>query len=121
MLCVFCSYTYLFKCELVMSNLCDFCNRYIETVTHLIWECPNSQQFWSELKTFLSNKNIVLTFNLFNITFGVEGKDVHNSLIHFIIICGKYFIFRCNYLKTLPSFNSYKLYLNKYRINIRFC
>ena len=109
--------TYLFKCKLVMSNLCDFCNSYTETVNHLFWECQNSQQFWSELKTFLTNKNINITFDLLNITFGVEGKGVHNSLINFIIICGKYFIFRSKYIKTLPCFNSFKLYLNK-RIEI---
>ena len=105
--------TYLFKCKITMSNLCDFCNSYTETVNHLFWECQNSQQFWSELKTFLANKNINITFDLLNIIFGVEGKGVHNSLINFIIICGKYFIFRSKYIKTIPCFNSFNVYLNK--------
>ena len=64
-------------------------------------------------KTFLTNKNINITFDLLNITFGVEGKDAHNSLINFIIICGKYFIFRSKYIKTNPCLNSFKLYLNE--------
>ena len=63
------------------------------------------------------NKNINITFDLLNITFGSEEKGVHNSLLNFIIICGKYFIFRRKYIKTLPCFNSFKIYLNK-RIEI---
>ena len=109
--------TYLFKCKLAISNLCDFCNSYTETVNHFFWECQKSQQFWSELKTFLNNKNINITLDLLNISFGVEGKGLHNSPINFIIICGKYFIFRSKCIKTLPCFNSFKLYLNK-RIEI---
>ena len=78
--------TYLFKCKLAPSNLCDFCSSYTETVNHLFWECHYSQQFWSELKTFLTNINIIVTFDLRNITFGVEGIGLRNSLINFIII-----------------------------------
>ena len=109
--------TYLFKCKIVTSNLCDFCNSYTETVNHLFWECQSAQQFWSELKTFLNNINIIVTFDLQNITFGIEGKGLRNSLINFIIICGKYFIFRNKYIKTNPCLNSFKLYLDK-RIEI---
>ena len=52
-----------------------------------------------------------------NITFGVEGKGLRNSLINFIITCGKYFIFRSKYIKTTPCLNSFKIYLEK-RIEI---
>ena len=108
---------YLFKCKLVPSTLCDFCNSYTETVNHLFWECQNTQQFWSELQSMLKDLNINITFNILNITFGIEGKGLQNALLNFIIISGKYFIFRSNYIKTTPCLNSYIMYLKK-RIKI---
>ena len=108
---------YLFKCKLVPSTLCDFCNSYIETVNHLFWECHNTQQFWSGLQSLLTNLNINITFDLLTITFGIKGKGLHNSLLNFIIISGKYFIFRSKYIKTIPCLNSYVIYLKK-RIEI---
>jgi hypothetical protein len=109
---------YLFKCKLVPSTLCDFCNSYIETVNHLFWECHNTQQLWSGLQSLLTNLNINITFDLLTITFGIKGKGLQNSLLNFIIISGKYFIFRSKYIKTTPCLNSYIIYLEKKRIEI---
>ena len=104
---------YLFKCNLTQSNLCDFCSSYIETVNHLFWECHYVQHFWSELKTYLSNLNINITFDLSTITFGVIEKGLHNTLKNYILICSKYFIFRSKYMKTIPCIKMFKNYLNK--------
>ena len=38
--------TLLMKCRKVSSNLCDFCNRNIETLLHLFYECQVVQNFW---------------------------------------------------------------------------
>ena len=68
-------------------------------------------------KTFLTNINIIITLDLFTITFGVKERGFHNTLKNFIIICSKYFIFRSKYMKITPCINSFKNYLNK-RIEI---
>ena len=62
--------TFLYKCKISKTNLCDFCCRDIETFKHLFWECCHSQHFWSQLKTFLAGKNIELTLNYKEICFG---------------------------------------------------
>ena len=108
---------YLLKCNLTQSILCDFCNNNIETVNHLFWECQITQQFWSELKTFLSNLNITLTLDLLTITFGEKEQGFQNMIINFIIICSKYFIFRSKYMNTTPCLTMFKNYLYK-RIDI---
>ncbi len=33
--------TYLFKCKLSNSTLCDFCQSHIETIDHLFWKCQH--------------------------------------------------------------------------------
>ena len=49
---------YLYKCKLTNSNLCVFCQEYIETQEHLFWECRIIQETWSQLKRLLeSNYN----------------------------------------------------------------
>ena len=71
--------TFLFKCKILNSNLCDFCNRNIETVKYLFWECQHSQHFWSQLKTFLSEHNINNDMNYKLICFGNQnGKNMNN-------------------------------------------
>ena len=43
------SNSYLHKCKLVSSSLCDFCNMEIETLSHLFWECRHVQVLWMQL------------------------------------------------------------------------
>ena len=51
--------SFLLKCKISNSNLCDFCNNSIETVVHLFLECQHSQHFWSQLKTFLTEFKVL--------------------------------------------------------------
>ena len=62
--------SFLLKCKISNTNLCDFCNRNIETVKHLFWECHHSQHFWSQLKTFLLGLGILIELNYELIYFG---------------------------------------------------
>ena len=109
--------TFLFKCKISNSNLCEFCSRDNETVKHLFWECNKIQHFWSQIKTFLMNSNIDITIDYLNICLGYTKAHVHSKLINFIILSAKYFIFKNKYMKTIPDIAAYKSYLNK-RIEI---
>ena len=109
--------TFLLKCKISNSNLCDFCNNSIETVVHLFWECQHSQHFWSQLKTFLTEFNIDIDFNYKIICFGKQNDQNKNVLVNFIIISAKYFIFKNKYAKTIPNFQCFKNFLFK-RIEI---
>ena len=48
--------SFLHKCNLVQSTLCDFCNMHIETNIHLLWDCHPIQKFWTDIKNFIYDK-----------------------------------------------------------------
>ena len=112
--------SFLLKCKITNSNLCDFCNRNIETVKHLFWECHYSQHFWSQLKTFLLGLGIEIELNYKLICFGTFNVLRKQHVLNFIIISAKYFIFKSKYTKTIPSFQEYKVFLYR-RIEIEKC
>ena len=110
---------FLLKCGIGESALCDFCNMEIETIDHLFWQCKHVQTFWTEFSHFLSDLNIDIEFNLINIAFGFTitiGKP-EIMLKNFLIILGKYFIFRGRCLKIIPTLNQFKSFLRN-RIKI---
>ena len=58
--------------------------------------------------------NIDVTFNLLIITFGIQNKQYENSsIVNFIIINAKYFIYINKCRKGIPSCNAFKTYLFK--------
>ena len=104
---------FLLKCGRGESALCDFCNVEIETIDHLFWQCIHVQTFWTEFSHFLTDLNIDIDFNLLNIAFGFTitiGKP-EIMLKNFLIILGKYFIFRGKCLKIIPTLNQFKSFL----------
>ena len=109
--------SFLYKCKISNTTLCDFCCRDIETFKHLFWECHYSQHFWSQLKSFLSESNIEIVMNYELICFGKINNEQKDNLINFIIFSAKYFIFKNKYLKTVPNVAGYKIFLQK-RIEI---
>ena len=111
--------TFLLKCNIAISVLCDFCNMELETINHLFWECLYIQQFWTELSNFLKDYNVDITFNQKNITFGItiNASDPKTQVKNFMIFIGKYFIFRNKCLKTPLVFVHFKSYLIQ-RLNI---
>ena len=112
--------TFLFKCKIANSNLCDFCSSDIETVKHLFWDCQLSQHFWLQLKSFLESVNINLLLDYKTICFGTDSAKISETLINFIIISAKHFIFKCKYMKTVPNITFYKSFLKK-RMEIEKC
>ena len=85
---------YLQKYGIGESALCDFYNMEIETTDYLFWQCMRTQQYWTEISTFLIEYDIHLTLNLqtvtFGITFSIEKPDT--QLKNFLILLGKYFV-----------------------------
>ena len=79
-----------------------------------------SQDFWSQLKTFLGSVNINLWLDYKTICFGTDGAKKSETLINFIIISAKHFIFKCKYLKIVPNITFYKIFLKK-RMEIEKC
>jgi hypothetical protein len=103
--------TYLYKCRITNSTLCDFCSCEPETLIHLYWECSFAQQFWSSIKSFLNINNIDLELNFRTVSFGCFVETETKNLINYLILIGKYFIHKCKYENCVPQFTYFRRYL----------
>ena len=106
---------FLLQCHIEESSLCDFCSAHVQTINHLFWECASIQHYWAEMADFLKEYNIHISFSLKIVTFGItlQMDKPEIQVKNFIIMLGKYFIFRNKCLKTLPTLIHFKSYLTK--------
>ncbi len=79
----------LLQCNIVNSSLCDFCSMYVENIRHLFWECQHVQHLWSQLRTFLNDRDITYTVNFHNISVGVTDNTLVASQFNFYYYTGK--------------------------------
>uniref|UniRef100_A0A3B3D2N2 Reverse transcriptase domain-containing protein n=1 Tax=Oryzias melastigma TaxID=30732 RepID=A0A3B3D2N2_ORYME len=90
----------------IPENCCSFCNDEIETTEHLFFECCYSNAFWDDVHDWLFTRIPHLTdFSIKNIIFGfiLENKTTE-FILDVIIILGKFYIHKCRFMKTKPSF-----------------
>ena len=106
---------YLLKCKIKETALCEFCSMEIETINHLFWECNHVQHFWTNLAMFLLRHNITINFSLKYVTFCITERTncIETQVKNFIILLGKYFIFKNKYQGTQPTLEHFKLYLSQ--------
>ena len=73
-----------------MIVLCDTCQE-IETISHLLYECPNIRVIWQDLQTWLATK---LTCTLhFDKTSLLLGNPNNDHIINTLIMITKHEIF----------------------------
>ena len=96
--------TYLFRCKLTNSNLCDLCNEYDEDIEHLFWKCREAQHLWNRLADYMYDKGILLYFNYELICFGQMEYNKNMQTINFIIYLMKYYIFKLKTMHQPPDF-----------------
>lgn len=92
------------------NNSCGFCEKDIETVEHIFFQCEPVQEFWFLFQSWLQSKGIVLhPINVMSIKAGVfmEEKSL-DFLLNNLIVLAKHFIHRCKYLKVKPHINGWK-------------
>ncbi len=113
--------SFLFKCKIKPSNLCEFCHMTIDSNKHMFWECINIQSFWSNINELLHTNILDYTVNL-----TYECKSFCNAkvpckkktvIISFIILLAKYFILKCKSETTIPTIVHFNAYLKR-TINI---
>ncbi len=75
------------------------------------------QHFWSQLRTYLNNKNINYTINFQTISLGINDISQLAHQFNFIIILAKYFVMKCKYEHREIEFEPFLNYL-KYRISL---
>jgi len=105
--------TFLFKCNIVSSSLCEFCNSNPDSIAHMFWECQHIQIFWTSFTdTFLKKLNVENNINFNCIVFCnlLEQNQDNYLLVNYLILLAKYFIFKekCqNHIPVISGFKSY--------------
>ena len=108
---------FLLKCNLVHTNLCDFCSSYVETLEHLFWECSHVQTLWNHLGRLFQEKHYNVPLNFKTISFGITDTTKDMDVVNFIILIMKYYIYQIKNRKLTPNFEGFLSYL-KIRISI---
>ena len=111
--------TYLMKCNIKQSNICDFCSMHVESVKHLFWECTHTQSFWTALSTYLNSINFSTPIDYKTISLGICTTGSVNTILakQFILTLAKYHIFKQKCKNNLPNINQFKHELT-YKIEI---
>ena len=97
---------YLSMCNIIQSSQCRFCNSEVETLTHLFWECTTAHIFWRDLLQLIKSKcfNCTnLTFNEKLILFGTAPNIITDNPMDFIILFGKFYLYKCALQEVMPN------------------
>ena len=107
---------WLYKCKLVNTKNCFFCDIQTETIQHLFWECQKVKSLWLQLTDWLGNLNIEYLFMQKHTILG----DVNSPLnIEHIKLITKEYIYMTKLLEKELNFQSliqaikYKICLEK--------
>ena len=86
----------LYKWNILSNNLCTFCHSHPENMTHLFWECHKVKTLWENLKSYmeLRFKKFNLIFNCATIIFNRVDLTKTSSVINFLVLVTKQFIYR---------------------------
>ncbi len=100
----------LFKWNMVDSSLCDFCNSAPDSITHRFWLCTKTHELWAKLWQYV-NSELHIEWNMSYITIVLNTWEDCCQLMKCIILCTKFFIFRCFIAKVQPNFDSLLAYI----------
>ena len=97
----------LYKWRIIEYNSCEMCNREVETIEHLYWECEQINRLWLDLWQILQRN--VEGHNLCkrDILLGVKLEKNENLINHVIIIVKRY-IDKCRYLQQRVQLTAVK-------------
>lgn len=87
-----CNY-YLHKLRIKESEQCSFCPA-TGTIKHFMCECPDVQQFWDRLTSWLDDYTHLSLMGLSstNLLFGVSVGSHNWKTINWLVLFGKFFI-----------------------------
>ena len=100
------------------SDLCSFCDKETESISHLFWECESALRFWNSLSLSVSETNVLrIDFNQRNILFAISKGLLS---VNYLTLVGKYYIYKCKWLGIIPKMKGFMQYL-KFRHDIEKC
>ena len=95
--------------KMIHTDSCAFRNLNIETLEHLLLECPCAQAIWLDVESFLSkfcNRNI-LRINVDKML----GKINENTLVNHVILLVKKHMYYCRCKTLLPNYEECIFYI----------
>ena len=86
----------LFKCKIVTSDLCTFCEQEKETIEHLFLLCPYTKLFWNSVSRYIELKtHVVFDLSPTSILLGITNVNDLYTELNFISLTCKYYIYLC--------------------------
>ena len=111
---------YLFVRKLADNPTCIFCDEEEDSVQHLLWSCPVSQNFWTKLTSLLSDtcqNSRGLTLSELYVIFGLKAYHNRDKVLDLIILLAKFHIYKCKLQNSLPNIKHLKnIIKNRYYI-----
>ena len=110
----------------VDDTRCTVCNNQRDSIEHVFWECDCIKGFWNKLDTLLRHKcetvfNVHFTEN--GVLYGVDNCMNTDSVVDFIVLQAKQFIYKCRFDKRLPTLSffvhqlTFRYKIEKYNAN----
>ena len=101
---------HLFHWGILDNNLCTFCGRHRETVTHLFWECTHVKQLWTDLSK-LSEQYLTVPVRTRQVdwVFFTQPNVRASHLSNMFCLITRQYIYRVRCQKQLPCISQLKL------------
>ena len=104
---------YLYKLNILQSDMCTFCHNQSESILHLFVECVHVEDIWSRLEQWIFIKcGIFLNLNKLDILFGKISSK--NDALNLIILLVKQYIYKKRYRQEILNFEGLKYYILDY-------
>ena len=100
--------SFLHQTKIRNNDICNFCNQ-VDSVRHFFFDCETTRQFWHDLELWtnnIENSSEILDLNLI-----LFGANPTSSLLAFLILFGKWFIYKAKIKKSPPiNMRNFKLF-----------
>ena len=104
----------LSKMKMTPSDLCTFGCQEKETIEHLFWLCNHATLFWQQLEDRIHDKcahAAQFNFSMALVLLGHVSGFNSDDICDFIVLLGKYFIYKCRCEKKVPTCTGFMNYL----------
>ena len=107
-----------------ISPLCVFCSHLenfprFELVSHLFYDCDFILNLWQNMKVWLATLNINLPLDRAKLLFGLIDES-SNSVLNFIILCSKSFIWKSKFSTKEVTLSLYQRYLFRKLTDVKY-
>ena len=108
--------SFLQKIGLKESGNCSFCGVELETLTHLFWDCDETQFFWAKVVAWLKGCKLVQKSYILKITtaLGLRPDTSNFKLqIDYCLLQARFFVWCCKVKEKIMSWINFKQILKR--------